>query len=305
MSTDTAFALGTLALLGRRVPDQVRAFLLTALVVDDVVSLAVIATVYSTTSPSVADGGAGALPRPAHAAPLPLRYGLAYFVCGVAIWLALLSSGIDPIVVGLVMGLLTFAYNPPGEALDEALERFRLFREQPTPELARSAGSSLRDVAVVERPAAAELPPLDQLRHRPALRGRQRRHRRQRLVPHARVHSPVTLGVIAGYVIGKPLGFLGASWAVTRLTGGRVLPPVGWASVAGGGTIAGIGFTVSLLIVALALQGDQLRGGQVRRPRRRRSRLRPDLGSSSGSPRGCRSPPGSGPSSATPSPSPT
>ena len=72
------------------------------------------------------------------------------------------------------------------------------------------------------------------------------------------LHSPVTLGIILGYVVGKPLGVLGGSWLVTRLSRGRVLPPVVWASVAGGGTIAGIGFTVALLVAALSLQGDQL-----------------------------------------------
>src|SRR5205814_7590561 len=60
--------------------------------------------------------------------------------------------------------------------------------------------------------------------------------------------SPITLGTLAGFVAGKPAGVLGASWLVTRLTGGRLRPPVGWAAVAGGGAIAGIGFTVSLLI---------------------------------------------------------
>ncbi len=259
MSTDTAFALGTLALLGRRVPEQVRAFLLTALVVDDVVALAVIATVYSTD----VDLRSLMVALVLFLVPLTLRrfrlrYGLAYFACGVAIWLALLSSGIDPIVIGLVMGLLTYAYNPPGDALDEALERFRLFREQPTPELARSAGSSLS--------ASLSLNDLLQQRFLPWTS--------YVIVPLFAVanagivvngsflaralHSPVTLGVIAGYVIGKPLGFLGGSWAVTRLSGGRVLPPVGWASVAGGGTIAGIGFTVSLLVANLSLEGDTL-----------------------------------------------
>jgi Na+/H+ antiporter NhaA len=259
MSTDTAFALGTLALLGRRVPEQVRAFLLTALVVDDVVALAVIATVYS----SDVELGPLLTALVLFLVPLTLRrfrvrYGLAYFVCGVAIWLALLSSGIDPIVIGLVMGMLTYAYNPPGEALDEALERFRLFREQPTPELARSAGSSLS--------ASLSLNELLQQRFLPWTS--------YVIVPLFAVanagivvtgsflvralHSPVTLGIIVGYVVGKPVGVLGGSWLVTRLSRGRVLPPVGWASVAGGGTIAGIGFTVALLVAALSVEGDQL-----------------------------------------------
>jgi Na+/H+ antiporter NhaA len=259
MSTDTAFALGALALIGRRVPEQVRAFLLTALVVDDVVALVVIATVYS------GDVKLGPLlvALVLNLVPLALlrfrvRYGPAYFVAGVAIWLALLSSGIDPIVIGLVMGMLTYAYNPPGEALDEALERFRLFREQPTPELARSAGSSLAaSLSANERLQQIWLPwtsyvivPLFAIANAGIVIDGS-------FLARA-LHSPVTLGVVLGYVVGKPVGFLGGSWLVTRLSRGRVLPPVGWASVAGGGTIAGIGFTVALLVADRSLQGDQL-----------------------------------------------
>jgi Na+/H+ antiporter NhaA len=58
--------------------------------------------------------------------------------------------------------------------------------------------------------------------------------------------SPITLGILVGYVVGKPAGILGGSWLLTRLSRGRLQPPVGWAAVAGGGTIAGIGFTVAL-----------------------------------------------------------
>ena len=259
MSTDTAFALGTLALFGRRVPDQVRAFLLTALVVDDVVALGIIATVYSSDVSLRPLLIAGAL----FAGVLVLRrfrvlYGLAYLAFGVAIWLALLASGIDPIVVGLAMGLITYAYNPPGDALDRAAELFRRFREQPTPELARSAGSGL----------AASLSANDRLQQRfqpwtsfvivPLFAVANAGIALDASFLGRAARSPVTLGVIAGYVLGKPLGFTGATWLVTRLSRGRVQPPVGWASIFGGGTIAGIGFTVSLLIASRALSGEQL-----------------------------------------------
>ncbi len=70
--------------------------------------------------------------------------------------------------------------------------------------------------------------------------------------------SPITLGILFGYVIGKPAGILGSAWLLARLSRGRLRPPVGWAAVAGGGTIAGIGFTVALLVATLAFQGSQL-----------------------------------------------
>jgi protein-disulfide isomerase len=75
--------------------------------------------------------------------------------------------------------------------------------------------------------------------------------------------SPITLGILCGYVLGKPVGITGASWLLTRLSRGRLRPPVGWAATAGGGTIAGIGFTVSLLIAALAFEGTDLREAKL------------------------------------------
>ena len=70
--------------------------------------------------------------------------------------------------------------------------------------------------------------------------------------------SPITLGIALGYAVGKPVGITGASWLLSRLTRGRLRPPVDWATLVGGGAIAGIGFTVSLLISTLAFRGAQL-----------------------------------------------
>ena len=75
--------------------------------------------------------------------------------------------------------------------------------------------------------------------------------------------SPITLGIIVAYAVGKPVGIAGSTWLVTRLSRGRVRPPVGWASVIGGGAIAGIGFTVSLLIAALAFRGMELQEAKL------------------------------------------
>ena len=71
-------------------------------------------------------------------------------------------------------------------------------------------------------------------------------------------HSPVTLGILVGYVVGKPLGVVVTAWFVVRMSRGRIRPPVGWAAVLGSGTLAGIGFTVSLLIATRAFHGDRL-----------------------------------------------
>jgi protein-disulfide isomerase len=70
--------------------------------------------------------------------------------------------------------------------------------------------------------------------------------------------SPITLGILFGYVVGKPVGIFGSTWLLTRLTRRRLRPPVGWVAVAGGGTIAGVGFTIALLVATLAFDGQRL-----------------------------------------------
>ena len=259
MSTDTAFTLGLLALVGPRFPDRLRAFLLTVAVVDDVVALVVIVLFYSSSidvTPLVIAIAFYSAALVLHRARV--RVGLAYLVLGAGAWVGLLEAGVEPIVVGLALGVLPYAYAPRRSTLELATERFREFREQPTAGLARTAVAGLR----------AATPPnerLQQLYHPWTsyvvvplfalanagivvdgdLLGRA-------------VRSPITLGILFGYLFGKPVGIAGASWLVTRASRGRLRPPVGWAAVLGGGTIAGIGFTVSLLIATIAFDGVRL-----------------------------------------------
>jgi Na+/H+ antiporter NhaA len=264
MSTDTAFALGLLALVGRRLPDTVRAFVLTVVVVDDVVALAMIATVYS--------GHVALRPLIIALAILAvlllvragrIRQGLIYLLLGAATWVALLFSGVEPVVVGLVMGLLTYAYPPARDDLERATGLFRLFREQPTPELARSASTGLaaalspneRLVQLYHPWTSYLIVPLFALANAGiSISGE--------FLSRAYT-SPITLGILIGYVAGKPIGIVGSSWLVTRLSRARLRPPVGWAAIAGGGAIAGIGFTVSLLIATLAFDGAALQEAKL------------------------------------------
>jgi len=264
MSTDTAFALGLLALVGRHLPDTVRAFLLTVVVVDDVVALAVIATVYSghvSLRPLVIALAIFAVVLLVRAGRI--RHGLIYTLLGAATWVALLFSGVEPVVVGLAMGLLTLAYPPARDDLERATGLFRLFREQPTPELARSASTGLtaalspneRLVQLYHPWTSYLIVPLFALANAGiAISGE--------FLSRAYT-SPITLGILVGYVAGKPIGIVGSSWLVTRLSRARLRPPVGWAAITGGGTIAGIGFTVSLLIATLAFDGAQLQEAKL------------------------------------------
>jgi protein-disulfide isomerase len=75
--------------------------------------------------------------------------------------------------------------------------------------------------------------------------------------------SPVTLGILIGYVAGKPIGTVSAAWLLTRVSSRRISPPIGWAAVTGAGAMAGIGFIVSLLIAALAFHGFELTEAKV------------------------------------------
>jgi Na+/H+ antiporter NhaA len=264
MSTDTAFALGLLALVGPRFPDRLRAFILTVVVVDDIVALVVIATVYTKTLhvlpllAAVAFLGAVLVAR-----SFDVRPGPACAVLGAAAWVGLLKSGVEPIVIGLAMGLLVYAYPAPRSSLERATERFREFREQPTAELARAAGVELRSATSFNERlqqlfhpwTSYVIVPLFALANAGiAINGS--------FLAQA-FSSRITLGILVGYVVGKPLGILGGSWLTTRLSRGRLQPPVGWAAVAGGGTIAGIGFTVSLLIATLAFDGRRLEEAKV------------------------------------------
>ncbi len=259
MSTDTAFALGMLALIGPAFPDRLRGFMLTAIVVDDVVALLVIALAYSAAIDAVALAVAVAVFTLMVGLRLAgVREGIVYFPLALVAWVALFESGIDPVVLGLATGLVTGA-NPAGRGeLERATRLFRRFREQPTPELERSARVGLRAAVApnarllrIWHPWTSFLiVPLFALANIGlALSGG--------FLSRAYA-SPITLGIIIAYVVGKPLGVTGAAWLTSRLSGGRLRPPVGWAATAGGGAIAGIGFTVSLLIASLAFHGEAL-----------------------------------------------
>ena len=264
MSTDTAFALGVLALVGPRLPDRLRSFVLTVAVVDDLVALVVIAVAYNAHLELAALlVGLGILAAVALVRVSRIHRGPVYAVLGVAAWIALFKSGVDPVAVGMVMGLLTYASPPTRSDLERATDLFRLFREQPTPELARSArGGVVEAISPNER--------LQQLYHP---------WTSYVIVPLfafsnagvvisgdflSRAYtSPITLGILFGYVLGKPVGIAGASWLATAISRGRLRPPVGWAAVAGAGTLGGIGFTVSLQIATLAFTGARLEEAKV------------------------------------------
>jgi Na+/H+ antiporter NhaA len=264
MSTDTAFALGLLALVGSSFPTRLRAYLLTVSVVDDVAALLVIAIVYSTNvsiTPLLVGIGFFGVILLIRAADI--HFGPLYFLVGTAVWVSFYKAGVDPVVAGLMGGVIALAYPAQRTDLERATDLVRLFREQPTGDLQRSARSALRAAVSPNERLQALWHPWTSYAIVPLF-----------ALANAGVHlsgnflskafsSSVTLGIVFGYVLGKPIGIVGSTWLATRLSRGRLSPSVGWASVAGGGTIAGIGFTVSILIAQLAFHGIQLDEAKV------------------------------------------
>lgn len=264
MSTDTAFALGMLALVGRRFPQSLRTYLLTVAVADDLVSFVVIATVYTKTVHVAALLVAvGVLVVVSIVRLRRVRNGGVYFALGLVAWVAMLKSGVDPVIVGVLMGLISIAY-PAGRAdLERATDLFRVFREQPT-------GAAAQDIREGVRTAISPNERLQQIYHPLSS---------YVILPlfalanagipisghflSLAYSSAIALGIIVGYLVGKPLGITGATWLVYRATRRRIRPPVGWASVGGGGSIAGIGFTVSILIATLAFSGVDLQEAKL------------------------------------------
>jgi Na+/H+ antiporter NhaA len=259
MSTDTALALGLLALFGREVPDRMRVFVLTVFVVDDLGALLVIAFVYSdkiVVMPLLVAVAVYVLMLVAVRFRLQRRW--VFVVLGIVVWGLLRASGVDPVVAGLAIGLAVPAYSPSRTELEDATGLVRAFREQPTPELARTARAGL----------AAALSPNARLQsfYHPWTS--------YLIVPLfalanagvvlngsflAKAYTaPITLGVLIGYVVGKPVAVMLSSWLVARLSHGKIVPPIGWAAVLGSGTIAGIGFTAALLIATRAFTGQDL-----------------------------------------------
>src|SRR3984957_4664355 len=259
MSTDTAFALGALALLTPVSATRLRVFLLTLAVVDDLFALMVITVAYTSHVSPLALAVAIVL----FALLIGLRYLPAWrrqltVIVGLALWVAMFESGIDPVISGLAIGLVTSAYPPSREDLERATALTRSFREQPTPELARSAQLGVLSAISPNERLQYRLHPWTSYVVVPLFAlANAGIHVTGGLLGKA-VTSPITLGILIGYLVGKTPRSAGASWLASRpaLHGPRspLSPPL----LAAGGAFAGVGFTVSLLISSLAFSGEHL-----------------------------------------------
>jgi NhaA family Na+:H+ antiporter len=223
MATDIAFALAVLAVVGRKLPVALRAFLLTLAVVDDLGAITVIAIFYSKGfSLAYFAGAIAAFVLYWWLQRKRVRSPLIYVPLALIAWVCMHGSGVHATVTGVALALLTRTTTDPGEAESPAdrLQRMILpFSAGLCVPLFAffAAGVDLRSTGLIE--------PLT---------------------------NPVAIGVLVGLVVGKPVGILLTAWVMARFTRARLNPSIGWPDVVAIGLLAGIGFTVALLITELA-----------------------------------------------------
>ena len=200
MPTDTAFALGMLALFGRKLPARLRVFVLTLVIADDVGTLLVIAFAYSEAISIAALGVAAALALVAVGihwyGPLSKR---SYEILGVGIWIAMSQSGVHPTIAGVLVGLAVSGKPPARQDLERATAITRLFREQPTPELARSARLSLQNAVSENERLQYGLHPWTSFLIVPIFALANAGIALNSELLSDSLHSPVTLGIVFGW----------------------------------------------------------------------------------------------------------
>jgi NhaA family Na+:H+ antiporter len=266
MATDIAFALGALALLGKRVTPALRILLLALAVIDDVGAIVVIALFYSTDIAAMGFAvlGLGILTTFVMQL-LGVRSPLAYVAPGTVIWSGAYIAGIHPTLAGVIVGFMTpvKAWYGTDEFLDQTEARVRSLRSNGVPD-DRTLLPHLETLKVANREAVS---PVERLQH--ALHGWVA-FGIMPLFAFANAGLPlgqisfagdakwVFWGVTLGLTIGKPIGILTVSWLAIR-SGVAALPSgVQWSHISVVGMVGGIGFTMALFIAQLAFPGGPL-----------------------------------------------
>ncbi|MEV5436695.1 Na+/H+ antiporter NhaA [Streptomyces sp. NPDC052682] len=226
-ATDIAFALAVLAVIGTSLPNALRAFLLTLAVVDDLFAILIIAVFFTDDLNFAALGGAAA---GLAVFWLLLRKGVrgwyVYVPLALVIWGLMYNSGVHATIAGVAMGLMLRCHRHEGEAHSPG-ERIE-HRVRPL-----SAGLAVPLFALFSAGVPISGSALGDV-----------------------FTQPETLGVVLGLVVGKALGIFGGTWLTARFTRASLSDELEWADVFAVATLAGIGFTVSLLIGELAFEGD-------------------------------------------------
>ncbi|MGW3134487.1 Na+/H+ antiporter NhaA [Streptomyces sp. NPDC001139] len=234
-ATDIAFALAVLAVIGTSLPSALRAFLLTLAVVDDLFAILIIAVFFTGSIDFAALGGAVA---GLAVFWLLLRKGVrgwyVYVPLALVIWGLMYNSGIHATIAGVAMGLMLRCHRHEGEAHSPGEQVEHLVRPL-------SAGLAVPLFALFSAGVVVSGGALGDV-----------------------FTKPETLGVVLGLVVGKAVGIFGGTWLTARFTRASLSEDLAWADVAAVATLAGIGFTVSLLIGELAFDGDAVLTDEVK-----------------------------------------
>jgi Na+/H+ antiporter NhaA len=259
ISTDTAFLLGALAIIGPRFSSRLRTFLLTLAVVDDIGALLVIGLFYNSGLnwvPFVCALVLIGLLALVRFLPGPIR-PLFYVVLGAALWVAVFLAGVHPTLAGVAVALLIPVFPPRRGDVERAAEQAQAFRESPNPRYAAAVARSLREsISINERVQDAWRPyiaygvlPIFALANAGV-------HITGETLAAALV-SPVAWGILAGLIIGKFVGITGATWFIRLIGKGQLAPGLSLHRVAGGAALSGIGFTISLFLVPIAISDPE------------------------------------------------
>ncbi len=261
MATDIAFVVGCMAILGTRVPIGLKVFVLSLAIIDDILAVIVIAAFFTGSLKLVWLAGAlGGLAVIYLLNRGGVRRISVYVVPGAFIWLCTLKGGIHPTVAGALLGLLTPARAWVGDITLLEVVRSAVSRIRSTEDI--GPAPSRREAAMDLSLAATEsVSPLERLEHglhpwvsfviMPVFA------LANAAVPisTAGLAHPVSMAVIVGLVIGKPLGIALTSWLVVRFGWARLPASTSWTALIGAGSLAGIGFTMALFIASLSLEG--------------------------------------------------
>jgi Na+/H+ antiporter NhaA len=260
MSTDTAFVVGILALFGPRCPDQLRLFLLTLSIVDDIGAISVMAVFYtdhvSMPALAVAAGIVVVL--------IVLRWmGIwqlrAYALAGIALWAAVYASGVHATLAGVLLGLLV----PATPVEPEQSERVRFYGravvERADALRARLAATAVRATVPANDRLQDALHPVSAFIVVPLFGLANAGVRLDTETLRQAVTSPVTVGLVVAMLAGKTIGISGLT-AIALQTGLGDLPGrVRYGHLVGGALLGGVGFTISLFIADLAFDDETLR----------------------------------------------
>ncbi|WP_242657233.1 Na+/H+ antiporter NhaA [Mycobacterium talmoniae] len=253
ISTDTAFALGVLALVGPKNAPRLRIFILTLAVVDDIAALLVIAGVYT----NRLDLLALAVAAVALAGIWLLRHYRVwrvtpYLVVGVVAWVAVLESGIHATLAGVLVALLIPVYPPRDRDVAGATAFAHLYQQAPEARSARYARMSLAHAVPLNQRLSDLLAPYVNYVVVPVFALANAGVSLSGAGIRGSVTSTITWGVVLGLVVGKLIGIAGAAQLVMYFVPAARAPGLDFPRIAGVGAVSGIGFTISLLVADLA-----------------------------------------------------